>query len=108
VISAFIGAAIFIRWHSVGEHTGVNEDLEQDKTLTHQFPWIVNFFLYPIQSCFHLEYHLFPQIPWYQMKKFRLELMKISYYQTEASKQTVDGYFWGQKTVRQTIFKKPF
>jgi fatty acid desaturase len=65
---------LLIRWHGVGEHTGENAETEQEKTLTHDFPFIVDFFLYPLRSGWHLEHHLFPQIPWYQMKKLRREL----------------------------------
>jgi fatty acid desaturase len=96
-----------VRWHSIGEHTGINEPFEQDKTLTHELPFLVNFFLYPIRSYLHLEHHLFPQIPWYQISSFRKTLLKNPTYQRESHKLWVDGLFFGKKTVRQLIFNSP-
>lgn len=94
---------LLIRWHGVGEHTGENAETEQEKTLTHEFPFIVDFFLYPLRSGWHLEHHLFPQIPWYQMKSLRRELLKDSHYKTEAQKLTVDGFWWGKRTVKNVV-----
>ena len=94
---------LLIRWHGVGEHTGENAETEQEKTLTHDFPFIVDFFLYPLRSGWHLEHHLFPQIPWYQMKKLRRELLKDANYQSEAQKLTVDGFWFGKNTVRKVV-----
>jgi fatty acid desaturase len=97
---------LLIRWHGVGEHTGENAETEQEKTLTHDFPFIVDFFLYPLRSGWHLEHHLFPQIPWYQMKKLRRELLKDSNYRGEAQKLTVDGFWFGKKTVRKVVLSR--
>ncbi len=97
---------LLIRWHGVGEHTGENAETEQEKTLTHDFPFIVDFFLYPLRSGWHLEHHLFPQIPWYQMKKLRTELLKDLNYRNEAQKLTVDGFWWGKKTVRNVVLDR--
>ena len=94
---------LLIRWHGVGEHTGENAETEQEKTLTHDFPFIVDFFLYPLRSGWHLEHHLFPQIPWYQMKKLRRKLLKDPSYRMEAQKLTVDGFWFGKNTVRKVV-----
>ncbi len=96
---------LLVRWHAVGEHTGMNAPCEQDKTLTHNFNPLVNFFLYPITSGFHLEHHLFAQIPWYNMKAFRKELMDIEKYQIESMKLEVDGYWFGKKSVRKLVLQ---
>ncbi|MBY0515686.1 MAG: fatty acid desaturase [Bacteriovoracaceae bacterium] len=97
---------ILIRWHGIGEHTGVNAEVEQDKTLTHEFPFIVNFFLYPLKSGFHLEHHLFPQVPWYRMNKFRNELLNDPGYKMETQKLTVDGFWVGKRTVREIVLEQ--
>jgi fatty acid desaturase len=97
---------VLIRWHGVGEHTGVNAETEQEKTLTHDFPFVVDFFLYPLRSGWHLEHHLFPQVPWYQMKSFRNILLSNSHYKTEAQKLTVDGFWWGKRTVKDVVLKR--
>lgn len=89
--------------HGFGEHSGSNSSNEFDKTLTHHFNPIVNYFLYPIKSGYHLDHHVFPTIPWYNVNSLRRELKKNSIYCTEIKKQTVNGYFWGKQTVSNSI-----
>jgi len=105
-ITYFIFTATFVRWHGIGEHTGINAELEQDKTLTHRYSFFVNFFLYPINSGLHLEHHLFPRIPWYQMQSFRKKLMQIQEYKNESEKCSVDTFWFGNKSVRNLVLNK--
>ncbi|GEM_PF-2522185 len=104
-LSLFFVTPLLLRWHSVGEHTGLNEQVEQAKTLTHDFPFVINFFLYPIHSGFHLEHHLFPQVPWFRVPSFRRALLEYPAYAQEAQKLTVNGFWWGQRTVLDIVFK---
>jgi fatty acid desaturase len=106
ILNMAILTPLLIRWHSIGEHTGVDADYEQDKTITHEFNILTNFFLYPIHSGWHLEHHLFAQIPWYNMKEFRRELLNREDYQAEAKKLTVKGFWWGESSVRKIVFNK--
>jgi len=94
---------VLVRWHGLGEHTGENAELEQHKTLTHNFNPITNFFLYPIRSGYHLEHHLFAQIPWYEITLLRKKLLARPDYLAASKELSVDGYWWGEKSVRKVI-----
>ena len=61
---------LLLRWHSFGEHVRETYTCSSENTLTHQFGFLSTLFLYPINSSYHLEHHLYPQIPWYSLKKF--------------------------------------
>ncbi len=97
---------VLVRWHGLGEHTGENAEQEHQKTLTHHFSPLTNFFLYPISSGYHLEHHLFPQIPWYEVPRLRKKLLQFEHYNSAAEELSVDGYWWGKKSVRSTVLER--
>jgi fatty acid desaturase len=88
-----------LRWHGYGEHIrGADRELHEN-TLTHKFNWIEDAFLYPINSAFHLEHHLYPQLPWHALRKFRRWAEKRPAYQELASQNEVTSYFLGERSV---------
>jgi len=74
-----------------------------ERTWVHVFHPVVNFFIYPINSGFHLEHHLFPKVPWYHTRKFRRALLENPEYARRAERVTVDGYFIGERTIFETM-----
>ncbi len=90
---------LLLKLHGYGEHTGLEGPTEFERTWVHDFNPVTNFFVYPIKSGYHLEHHIFPQVPWYNMESFRRKLLEIPYYRKLADKVTVDGYFFGRRTI---------
>lgn len=94
-----------LKVHAYGEHTGRHPESEFEKTLTHHFDPITNFFYYPIKSGYHMDHHLFPRIPWYNMEGFRKELMKNEEYRKRIEIWSVDGIFFGRRTILKEILQ---
>jgi fatty acid desaturase len=95
---------ILLRWHGFGEHIRENALTTPENTLTHKLGWITTLFLYPIHSSYHLEHHLYPQIPWYHLKDFYKWACKNEIYSQNSEKLSVDGFFLGKKTVIKLAF----
>lgn len=90
---------LFLKLHVYGEHNGLDGPTELERTWFHRLPAWVNFLIYPIYSGYHVEHHLFPTVPWYAMPRLRLELKKNPYYVEQCEKVTLDGVFFGQRTI---------
>jgi fatty acid desaturase len=88
-----------LKLHAYGEHTGATGPTEFQRTWVHVFHPLVDFFIYPINSGFHLEHHLFPKVPWYHMRRFRRALLESPEYAALAAKVTVTGYAFGDRTI---------
>jgi fatty acid desaturase len=95
---------LLLRWHSFGEHIREKLGCASGNTVTHKLSFLTTLFLYPINSSFHLEHHLYPQIPWYSLKDFHLWAGQNPVYRERSQKLTVDGYFLGDKTVLNVAF----
>jgi fatty acid desaturase len=89
----------FLKLHGYGEHTGLEGPTELERTWIHEYNPVTNFFIYPINSGYHVEHHLYPSVPWYYMKRFRNELMKDYYYKKQTQAVTSTGYFFGENTI---------
>lgn len=96
----------FLLWHGFGEHLREKETCLYANTFTHRFDLITTFFLYPINSSFHLEHHLFPQLPWHSLKTFRNWADQNPEYKKLASELEVDSYFYGDKSILNLSFPK--
>jgi fatty acid desaturase len=95
---------ILLRWHGFGEHIRENSLSTPENTLTHKFGTIPTLFIYPINSSYHLEHHLYPQIPWYHLKKFYHWACKNEVYAQNSERLSADGFFIGRKTVVKLTF----
>lgn len=95
---------VLLRWHSFGEHIREKQSCASENTFTHQFSLIPTLFLYPINSSYHLEHHLYPQIPWYSLRKFYKWANQNEVYARNSAKLTVDGYFIGKETILTNAF----
>lgn len=96
---------IFLLWHGQGEHLKIDTDCYEENTFTHEYPFWVNFFVYPINSGYHLVHHLFPTVPWYNLKAFHKELLNNEEYRKRSEKLTVDGQFFGKKTIYKNLVR---
>jgi fatty acid desaturase len=95
---------ILLRWHGYGEHIREHDGCASSNTLTHQLSWPMTLFLYPINSSYHLEHHLYPQLPWHSLKRFYNWANKHPDYAEYSQKLTVDGFFFGNKSVISQTF----
>lgn len=92
-----------LKLHGYGEHTGATGPTEYQRSWIHNFNPVTNFFIYPINSGFHLEHHMFPMIPWFNMKKFRKALLEHPEFARESQPVTVDGFFFGKRTIWRSM-----
>ena len=95
----------FMKIHGYGEHNGTLGKREIDRTFTHEYWPIVNFFFYPIKSGFHFEHHCYPTIPWYNVEKFRALYKDSKEHKKEVEKTTLDGVFFGEKTILNQVLR---
>ncbi|MHC4393134.1 MAG: fatty acid desaturase family protein, partial [Planctomycetota bacterium] len=93
----------FLKLHGYGEHTGATGPTEFERTWVHLLNPVVDFFLYPIRSGFHLEHHLFPKVPWYHMKAFRRALVALPGYSEQAALVTANGYVFGERSILRSM-----
>jgi fatty acid desaturase len=104
IIPMFTIFTTLLMWHGLGEHIRERDcDLSQN-TLTHHFNFVTTLILYPINSSYHLEHHLFPQLPWYSLKKFRIWAEKNPEYKKGAEQLVASSYFFGEKSVFKLSF----
>lgn len=93
-----------LRWHGFGEHIRSKDgDLAQN-TLTHRFGLFATLFLYPINSSFHLEHHMYPQLPWYSLRTFRKWAENNQAYKEAANQHEVDSFILGKNSVIKKTF----
>ncbi len=95
---------LLLRWHGFGEHVREINTTDAENTLTHRMSFLPTAFLYPLNSSFHLEHHLYPQLPWYQLKNFYKWARKNPVYASQSDHLTVDGFFLGEKSVISVTF----
>ena len=104
LVPMFTVCMTFLLWHGFGEHIREKEGCLSQNTFTHKFDPITKLFIYPIQSGYHLEHHLYPQLPWYNMAKFRKWAELRPEYKELASELEADAYFYGKKTIVEMSF----
>ncbi|MCC6276719.1 MAG: fatty acid desaturase family protein [Oligoflexia bacterium] len=89
----------FLKLHGYGEHTGATGPTEFERTWVHDYNPVENFFIYPIKSGYHLEHHLFPSVPWYNMEKFRSVLLQDPLYREHSQKVVSKSFFFGPTSI---------
>ena len=104
LVPIFTTCTTLLLWHGFGEHIREKDSDLSQNTFTHKFDVITNLFIYPINSGYHLEHHLYPQLPWHAMVKFRKWAEQNPAYNALARDLEVDGYFVGKKTIVEMSF----
>lgn len=106
VVPMFTVFTTLLLWHGFGEHIREKETCLCENTFTHRFDLVTTLFLYPINSSFHLEHHLYPQLPWHALRTFRRWADKNPEYKKLASELEVDSYFTSKKSIVNFSFPK--
>lgn len=88
---------IIFKYRSFAEHKVVKDEHELNNTRTVLPSLVEKFFLAPLNVNFHLEHHLFPSIPFYNLRKMHRVLMKDPKFYEEA--EIAFGYLHGEEAV---------
>jgi fatty acid desaturase len=75
LIPQFIWANIFNRIRAMAEHVGVADEQELNGTRTVIPSLLDRFLIAPFNVSYHLEHHLFPSVPWINLRRLHGELM---------------------------------
>lgn len=94
-----------IKLHAHGEHYFTPSEDEFKRTLTREYNVFATFFIYPLNSGLHLEHHLYPTVPWYNLRKLKTICMQDPTYRQGAEKVTVTGFFLGEKSIYKELVK---
>jgi fatty acid desaturase len=77
----------FLKLQGYGEHRARGATIEAS-TFGHDRGCLVRFFIYPLNSDRHLVHHLYPNVPWYRLRKIGSSPKR--------------GYFFGQESILKT------
>lgn len=102
ILPMFTLTYFLLKLHSYGEHTGASGPSEYDRTWVHLFNPVTNFFIYPLRSGLHLEHHLFPRVPWYNLRALRQLMLTHPDYVRASGPVTVRAYFFARKSTFNT------
>lgn len=75
LIPQFIWANVFNRIRAMAEHVGVPDERELNGTRTVIPNMVDRFFIGPLNVGYHLEHHLFPSVPWHNLRRLHRHLM---------------------------------
>jgi fatty acid desaturase len=75
VVPALVIFPCFFRIRQIAEHHGVPNEHELNATRTVVPNIVERFFISPCNINYHLEHHLFPSVPWYNLPKVHQLLM---------------------------------
>jgi len=102
----FLIAIPIFKTRGYGEHTLEEGPDEYLRTWTHQLNPIENFFFFPLNIGFHLEHHLFPRVPWYNLRKLRRALLEhVPEYALRSEPVTVSSYFFDGKSMLRRMMR---
>ena len=75
-----------IRMRGMSEHNGLKLETDMDTSRTTLWPSpVLGFLVTPFYVNYHLEHHLFPQVPYFHLKDLHQELMKQDIYKQKAA-----------------------
>jgi fatty acid desaturase len=92
MIPLFIWANVFNRIRAMAEHNGVADERELNGTRTVIPTFLDRFLIAPLNVSYHLEHHLFPSVPWPNLRRLHVHLMTDPAYAADA--HITRGY-WG-------------
>lgn len=75
---------IFFKYRSFAEHKVVGNENELNNTRTVISNWLESFWLAPCNVHYHIEHHLFPSVPFYNLPKLHRLLMEDPVFQKQA------------------------
>lgn len=92
LIPQFIWLNVFNRIRAMAEHNGVSDEKEISGTRTVIPTLLDRILIGPLNVGYHLEHHLFPSVPWHNLRRLHQHLMTDPTYAAEA--HITRGY-WG-------------
>lgn len=92
LIPQFLWANVFNRIRAIAEHNGVADERELNGTRTVIPTLLDRFLIAPFNVSYHLEHHLFPSVPWTNLKRLHAHLMADPAYADHAH---VSRGYWG-------------
>jgi fatty acid desaturase len=70
----------------MSEHNGLKLETDMDTSRTTLWPNpVLGYLVTPFYVNYHLEHHLFPQVPYFHLKELHQELMKQDVYKQKAA-----------------------
>ncbi len=91
-IPQFFWVNILNRIRAMAEHNGVADERELNGTRTVIPTLLDRFLIAPLNVSYHLEHHLFPSVPWHNLRRLHAHLMTDPVYAADA--HITQGY-WG-------------
>ncbi|CAD7337694.1 fatty acid desaturase [Sphingomonadales bacterium 56] len=92
LIPQFIWANVFNRIRAIAEHNGVANERELNGTRTIVPTLLDRFLIAPLNVSYHLEHHLFPSVPWQNLRQLHAHLMTDPNFAANAH---VTQSYWG-------------
>ena len=105
ILPAFTVLPFLLRLRSLAEHFGLewSHELNSSRNVTTNL--FSTFFLVPHSANYHLLHHLYPSVPFYNLKKLHRSLMKNPVYSSMAVNS--DGYLkFGKNSVFNALVKE--
>lgn len=93
LIPQFIWANVFNRIRAIAEHNGTVNSKELNGTRTVIPTLLDRFLIAPFNVSYHLEHHLFPSVPWANLRRLHRHLMNDPAYAADA--HVTRGGYWG-------------
>jgi fatty acid desaturase len=77
-LSLFTFALFLARLRTLAEHQyGENDETPIEFTRSHKRNFLDNFFLSDLNFCYHLEHHIYPRMPFYNLEKFNRKYFEL-------------------------------
>lgn len=85
IVPIFTVLAFIIRLRGMSEHNGLplEHEVNSSRTTLWSNP-LMAYLITPFHVNYHLEHHLFPQVPYFHLKELHSELMKQEFFRNEA------------------------
>ncbi len=84
----FLPSATVLSWifrmRAIGEHTGVEKTNELDGTRFTEATRLERWLISPFNINYHLDHHLFPSVPWYNLPRLHRRLLQEPEYREKA------------------------
>lgn len=102
----FLIAIPIFKTRGYGEHTLDEGPDEFLRTWTHQLNPVEHFFFFPLNIGYHLEHHLFPRVPWYNLRRLKRALIEHDPgYVARSEPVTVGSYFFDRKSMLRRMIR---
>jgi fatty acid desaturase len=82
---------VFVHWRTVAEHRGLDVTMDIGDTRHVDANWLERLTVAPLGINYHIDHHLFPSIPFYNLPKFHRRLLQEPIYREYARLKA--GYF---------------